>query len=411
MPKDKQPPATPGRPGNILVVLPKLVVGGMERHLLQVLPALCARGFDVEVFPLRGPGPLDGEMSGAGVPVVPVRPPLQNGGRVSGRLNALAGATALRRHISRRSPRLVHFFLPEAYLLGGLLGGIGRVPAKVMSRRSLNHYQDKHPISRRGEACLHRRMDGVLGNSEAVLRDLAGEGVAEARLGLIYNGVSIECFADRDATSARQALNLATETLVLAIVANLIPYKGHADLLEALARAKAKLPADWCLLIAGRDDGIGAALRAQGERLGLGAHLRWLDVVSDVGQVFAASDIVCQPSHEEGLPNAVLEAMAAGRPVVASRVGGLPEIIESEVEGLLVPARDPDALADALVDLATNPGRRRALGQAGRIRAQETFALETCVERYARLYAGLLQGDRQPLATLLAAPQPERAAP
>ncbi len=400
MPRNPQPAVPPGPPGAILVVVPKLVVGGMERHLLQVLPALRNRGFQVSVFALRGPGPLDAEMTAAGVPVVSRAAPLTGEGRAAGRINALAGALALRRHIARQRPAAIHFFLPEAYLLGGLLGGIDRVPVKLMSRRSLNHYQDKHPVSRRGEAILHRRMDGVLGNSQAVLRDLKSEGVEDSRLALIYNGVAIERFAELDPRAARQTLGLSSDTLVLSIVANLIPYKGHSDLLRALA--KADLPQPWTLLVAGRDDGIGADLRAEGERLGIGDHLRWLGLVDDIRPVLAASDILCQPSHEEGLPNTVLEAMACGKAVIASDVGRLPELVEAERSGLLVPARDPDAWAAALANLAGDPARRAALGQAGAQRARSRFSLETCVERYARLYSGLLQGDRRPLTTLLA---------
>lgn len=394
----------------VLVVVPSLAGGGTERHLMAVLPALRERGFAVEVFALRGPDVLDDALRDRGVPVTAPARHIPGGGGLAGRLNALAGAAALRHRIGRRPPRAIHFFLPEAYLLGGMLGGAGRVPRRIMSRRSLNRYQNKHRLGRRGEAKLHGRMDAVLGNSRAVLADLKAEGVSPHRLGLIHNGVCMGRFAGLDRDAARRALGLDPRATVLAIAANLIPYKGHADLLTALAACEARLPDGWRLLIAGRDDGIGPDLKALGGRLGLDAHLRWLGFVQDIETVFAACDLVLQPSHEEGLPNAVLEAMACGKAVIATAVGGLPELVAPRSTGLLVPANDPAALGAALVELANDRGLRQTLGLAGRRRAERDFSLDACTARYARLYDGLLRGDRRPVRDILDGPAPARQA-
>ncbi len=189
---------------------------------------------------------------------------------------------------------------------------------------------------------------------------------------------------------ARTRWNLRAEQLVLVVVANLIPYKGHADLLEALARAAELLPRCWCLLVVGRDDGYGAALRSQAAHLGLDAHIRWLGSVEALDSILAAADIGIQPSHEEGFSNAILEGMAAGLAMVVTDVGGNPEAAVQGQSGLVVPPRDPAALATALLQLAASIELRGQLGAAATVRATACFGLPRCVAAYAAIYQQVL---------------------
>ncbi|MCP5151352.1 MAG: glycosyltransferase, partial [Chromatiales bacterium] len=219
----------------MLVVIGGLEVGGAERHLATVLPRLARRGIECEVYVLGRRGALAPTLEAGGVAVG--GPPL---GEMVGRwprtmrrplLLVLAVAGLLAR-LRRRPPSVVHFFLPEAYLLGGLACLLAPRPRRVMSRRSLNHYQQRHPVLARLERWLHRRMDAVLANSEAVRADLLGEGVPAARLHLVRNGVPTDdppC----SRAEARARLGLDAAAWILVCVANLIPYKGHADLLDA----------------------------------------------------------------------------------------------------------------------------------------------------------------------------------
>ena len=365
----------------LVAVVTGLDVGGTERHLLAVLPRLRSYGFLPRVACLRRGGALAPHFAAAGIEVAE----FSGSGGVPAAIRAVP---RLRSWFSRHRPDIVHFFLPEAYLLGAIATlGIGGL-VRVMSRRSLNRYQYHHPFAARVEMLLHRHMDALLANSGAVATELRGEGVPAERLHVIPNGIVIEPGGDRIMT--RTLLGLTPEALVIIVVGNLIAYKGHADLLDALASVRARLPDGWILLCAGRDDGIGHELAARAAAIGLGDHVRFLGERDDVSALLAASDIAVSASHEEGSSNAILEAMATGLAVIATDVGGGAEALGPGVGGLLVPARDPAALGMALLSLAGDPALRQRMGSTARSRAMRDFSLDACVHSYAALYRALL---------------------
>lgn len=368
----------------VLVVVVGLEVGGTERHLAAVLPRLAARGYRIDVFSINGRGPVARELEETGITVIAPGP----ADRASGFIRS---AALLWRELRRKRPDIVHFFLPQAYLVGGLCSILAGVRHRVMSRRSLNLYQRRHPILARLERRLHGRMSALVGNSDAIVGELRREGASPERVHLIRNGVDLRAFAaPRSPLPARIELGLSESALVFVTVANLIPYKGHAELLAALGQVKDRLPPGWCLLAAGRDEGIGPALRQRATMLGLSPNVRWLGSRDDVPRLLAAADLALLCSHEEGFPNAILEAMAAGLPVIATRVGGSAEAVVDGLTGLLVPPNDVDRLAEAITVLAGDPARRAAMGEAGRRRAEDEFSLDRCVEGYHALYATLL---------------------
>jgi glycosyltransferase involved in cell wall biosynthesis len=351
--------------------------------LLQVLPRLDDTRFDVRLHPLHCGGRLVKAFIDHGVPVVGVT---QSGGRASGLMNL---ASAIR---SRRS--VVHCFLPEAYLFGASLGLVLGANSVVMSRRSRNYYQARHPVAAWFERRLHQRMDALLGNSRAVVQDLLDEGAPPDRVRLIYNGIDAERFVTGEVRAARRRalrteLGLPDDQVVLTCVANLFPYKGHADLLAALALLGPGFFSRATLLLAGRDAGARAALEAQADRLGCATSVRFLGERSDVPDLLAASDIGVLASHEEGFSNAVIEGMAAGLPMVVSDVGGNAEAVIDGECGHVVPVRDPAALAKALADLIGDAGRRQAMGDAARRRVVASFSLDACVATYEALYEEL----------------------
>jgi glycosyltransferase involved in cell wall biosynthesis len=402
----------PSRLQDILVVVTGLGVGGTEHHLAQVLPRIDRSRFRVRVFALFGAqNTVASLLEKGGIEVI--APPVTDSGRrpsspVARRLAVVAAAFRLCRFLMKRRPAIIHFFLPMAYLVGGFCSLLLPGAIRVMSRRSLNRYQQKRPWISRIERRLHRRMRAVLGNSKAVLRNLRDEGVGKSQLGLIYNGIDLAPFENLPTkAAARAALGLGESALVLITVANLIPYKGHADLLEALARIAPDLPPGWVLLCVGRDDGIEGRLRKQAKGLGLAGHVRWLGERDDVPRLLGTADIGLLCSHEEGFSNAVLEGMAAGLPMVVTAVGGNNEAVIDGTTGYVVPARAPAALGRAIVDLAAAPGKRAAMGEAGRRRVETEFTIPACVTRYETLYAALLDNAALPVAKAL---QPETPA-
>jgi glycosyltransferase involved in cell wall biosynthesis len=368
--------------GRLLVVATGLGIGGTERHLSMVLPALAAHGMEIRVIALRSGGALAPELRERGVAVIEAR-------ALPGMLRLLAGFLAVAWHCLSWRPTVVHFFLPEAYLVGGVAAWLARRRPRAMSRRSLNAYQAAHPVASAVERWLHGRMDALLGNSRAVCAQLAAEGGAPERIGLLPNGVA-PATPGIGRQAKREALGIEEGAVVVACVANLIPYKGHVDLIEAFGRAQGLLPGGSALLLVGRDEGIGGALAERAMALGVAAHVRFLGERKDVPELLAASDLFVLASHEEGSPNAVIEAMSAGLATIVTDVGGSPEAVGDA--GLVVPPRDPDALSAALLRVGTDAVLRDRLGKLAAARAASEFSMEACVGRYLALYDALRSG-------------------
>jgi glycosyltransferase involved in cell wall biosynthesis len=371
----------------ILFVIGTLDVGGAETHLVRVARELKARAWEPAVFVLTTGGPLTSELVRAAIPVYGVDclwcRKLPVGRTLTQQLLTMA---SLIRTMRTLRPVVCHFFLPAAYLFGGIAAMISWTRPRIMSRRSLRNYQQGHPIYTRIEHILHRRMDRVCGNSRAVVEQLAEERVPRERLRLIYNGINLVAFPEPVVRAGKRAeMVIADDVLVITVVANLIPYKGHADLIDALATIKTDMSESWLLLCLGRDDGIGASLRQRAEDAGVAQHIRWLGSRQDVPEVLAASDIGLLCSHQEGFSNAVLEGMAAGLPMVVTDVGGNAEAVVDGETGYVVPARQPQALAAAILRMALNPDRH-AMGILGRARVDRCFSLSACVDSYEQLY-------------------------
>jgi O-antigen biosynthesis protein len=292
--------------------------------------------------------------------------------------------------------RIIHAILPNAYFIAVASNLLGRRRHLVMSRVSLNWYQRRDRVLGIIERnALHRWLDVAIGNSSAILKELQSEGIPKSRLRLLYNGIDVPEFLGRttDRGQARARLGVADDVLMLSCVATLWPYKGHADLLHALRDIARELPSGWLLLVAGRDvNGSLGRLRRLSAELALGQNVRFLGQRNDIPVILSAADIHVSASHHEGLPNNILEAMCVGLPVVATAVGGVPELVEDGTTGLLVPARDPARLGAALRSLARDPNRRKSMGEAAHARVSEKFSIQRSVRAYEAVYEELADG-------------------
>jgi glycosyltransferase involved in cell wall biosynthesis len=378
----------------ILYVIGSLEFGGAEQHVVQVARKLKARGWVPEFFVFSLGGPLTEYLDSEGIPIFGRSMPawlerLAAFPRIKARLGLLMLMGSLTRTMIARRPLIAHFFLPGAYLIGGLAALVTGTRPRVMSRRSMNNYQKAYPIYARLEHFLHPRMDRICGNSYAVIEQLKSEGARESQLVLLYNGIDLSRF-DRvvESNVLRSDLGIASDALVLVIVANLIPYKGHDDLIQALGFIRDELPKPWVCLCVGRDDGILHQLQSRARMVGVDNHIYWLGPRSDVPDLVAASDIGILCSHEEGFSNAVLESMAAALPLVVTDVGGNSEAVIHGDTGWVVPPQNPVALAEGILKLVRHP-QRNMLGQRGRKRVERLFSLNTCIEQYEALYRSL----------------------
>ncbi len=377
------------REQSILFVIGSLDIGGAERHLASITPRLKQRGWQPTIYCLTAPGGQAAEVQRAGVEVI--GPPLTAArGPLFKALAITLSCLKLFGVLIWRRPRIAHFFLPASYIIGAPLALLARVPIRLMSRRSLNVYQDHHPYLRHLEPHLHRHMSALLGNSKAVVSQLIEEGGDPRRTALIYNG--IEILKD---TQGRRDSSDDGRPLTLIIAANLIPYKAHADLFRALANVAVGMPPSWQLLCVGRDTGYGKTLAALARDLHLDTHIQFLGERRDVASLLSTAHIGILCSHEEGFSNAILEGMAAGLPMVVTDVGGNAEAVSDGATGLVVPASNATALGEAILRLALDAPLRRTMSGAARERIETVFPLSRCVERYDALYRGLLQ-NRSP---------------
>jgi glycosyltransferase involved in cell wall biosynthesis len=375
----------------ILFVIGSLEVGGAERHVTLVASSLKARGWEPEVFTLKLGGPLSSVLQDAGIPIHGAALPSWVSGflsndRLRARLGLVLTSLRLIHTLWIQKPATLHFFLPSAYVIGGLASLFVKVPARIMSRRSLRNYQVAHPFFTKIEKFLHPKMTLVCGNSKAVVNELLEEGISSQRLRLIYNGIDLELFKKPfDRSVARLKADVPDDAFVFVLVANLIPYKGHSDLIKALAKIRHDLPDPWLVLCLGRDDGIGAALREEADHLGVGQHIRFLGSRTGVVNYLRLADVGLLCSHQEGFSNAVLEGMAAGLPMVVTNVGGNAEAVLDGVTGYVVPAQSPEMLAEALLRVSRTDNRR-TMGLNGQKRAEEQFSMAACIDAYEALY-------------------------
>lgn len=379
---------------DILYVIGSLDIGGGERHLSIVTRTLARKGIKVCIYSLAGRGPLHDTLTQGGVSVLvpPIGRDQIGKSSVLRLLRLLLTTLHLTYTMVRVRPAIVHFFLPAAYMVGAVAAWVARAPVRVMSRRSLNYYQRAYPAVHWIEKKLHRTMDAVLGNSIAVVRQLRDEeGVPEARLGLIYNGVVIPLSFD-DRSAVRSSLGLGDQALVFVIVANLIPYKGHLDLIKAFSLADDRIGQPWHLLVIGRDDGIESELRTVARQLSIDSKISFFGSRPDVASLMSVSDVGLLSSHQEGFSNTILEGMAAGLPMIVTNVGGNAEAVVDGETGVVVPPHDPQSFAEAIVRIARDPALRQRLGAAGFRRVETLFQSDACAAKYEALYRGLTKG-------------------
>lgn len=349
--------------------------GGAERLVASLATELQAAGCDnVVVTPARGEGWLSNELAGTGVTLEPLE--LRAAGfRTWVRLLA----ETLRRY--RPAVAHSHEFMMAVH---GALAARGTGVPHLITMHGGRYYAERlrRRAALRGAATLSGALVSV---SEAVRHHLSRDlWIRRSRILSIPNGVR---WVPAKRSSLRQELRLAPTDRLLLAVGNLYPVKGHAHLIDALALL-ADNHANVHLAIAGRGD-LADGLRVRARELALDDRVHLLGLRSDIPSLLAAADIFVLPSVAEGLPLALLEAMFAGRPIVASDVGDVRVVLNDGDAGLLVRPGNAAELARALDRLLTDPNEGGRLGQRAALRAASEYACARMVERYARLYFDL----------------------
>jgi glycosyltransferase involved in cell wall biosynthesis len=383
----------------ILFVIDGLGTGGSERSLAEMLPHLEAQGFATTVACLHPrPEGVEQAVRAAGFDVRLLPP-----GRLPAR--ALRLRRLLRRLCLRKGPVLVHTTHFASDLAGRLAAAGTGVP--VLSSLVNVRYAPARlgdPNVRRSRLALVRLLDGWTARhlttrfhavSRAVAEDaVAALGIPPDKVTVVPRGRDPERLprpGAEDRRRARARLGLPAGAPVLVTVGRQEYQKGHRVLLEAVARLLPRRP-DLVTLVAGRRGHATAELEALHARLGLGSAVRFLGHRQDVPEVLAAADLFVFPSLYEGLPGALIEALASAVPVVASDVPGVGEVVRAGENALLVPPERPAELAAAIDGLLRDPGRRAAFGDASRRIFEEEHTLERSVAGMVRLYEEMLGG-------------------
>ena len=350
-------------------------VGGSERHLLTLLPALRARGVDARFlgFDDGDPEPFYEQLREAEVPFGRLRAPRDLDPRL-----AWAAIQAVRRD----RPDIVHTHLVHADVYGTVAATAART-ALV----STKHNDDPFRVGpfRLVERVFMRRASRIVCITEALARFNAERvGLPAAKLEVIHYGMD-----DLPAAwGPPGGPSLAAGARILLAVSRLEAQKGLDVAIEALARLRPRHP-QAVLVVLGQGS-LAQELRELARARGVDDAVHLPYSVGDVADWLGRADVLVHPARWEGFGLALLEAMLAGLPIVASRVSAIPEIVLDGETGLLVPPDDPQRLAAALDDLLSDPGRARALGEAGRERAHASFSVERMATRTIAVYERVL---------------------
>jgi glycosyltransferase involved in cell wall biosynthesis len=371
----------------VLLVTDEMEVGGTQRQIVNLAVGLRDAGAEVTVLYFRCRSFLVDELERHGVRTV-----------LCAKRRAVdpGFVAALAREIRHCRADVAHAFAFSAELWTAVALALprGSRPALVSSVRGT--YDWYAPWQWRAKRWVSRRSTAIVANSSEGARFAAERmNLPPACIEVVYNGIRPGTAAPQAVADAQLTWPFAADgAMRLLFVGRLVDIKGLDTLLHALAemRRSGTVPS---LVLCG-DGPLRAALEQQARDSGLAAHVRFLGERDDATTWMAAADVLVLPSRQEGLSNALLEAMAAGRAVVASRVGGNVELVADGRTGLLVPPGDAVALARALQALAAEPARRDQLGAAAAAAVDERFSVAAMVNAMQRLYctaAGLRQPD------------------
>lgn len=355
----------------IITVLRSLKSGGAERHALQLMKGLRARGHEaLYAGPMQGWLGQQLRAEGFGGIDLPL----------SG-LYDLPSVVRLALYARRVGADLIHGHLTRGAWYAGLAARLAGLP-NVATAHSDN--AGKH----------FGRADRIIAVSQAVADFLVREGYPASRIRMVHHGIAD--LAARLPAGAREAtrrsLGLAADEPALLMAARIVPAKGHDTALQALARLGDQ---PWTLLMAGDHHGdLGPQTQALAQELGLAGRVRFLGLREDVPALMAASDVLLAPSRREALSLTLLEASACGLPIVATRVGGIGEVVEEGASGFLVAPDDPPALAAAIAPLLADAALRARCGVRARQRFEAGFLEDAMFDKTVAVYREACGGRR-----------------
>lgn len=370
-------------PIRIAYVINSMVVGGSQTHLVQVMRFLDRSRFAPTFFCLNGKGELMDVVRASGTEVLSPGAGLRYRG-----VDLLRRIAALRADLRRGEFSIVHNYLLRANLVGSVSARLAGVPIVLCSKRGCHERRGAElAMAKIGNALADR----VTCNAEAVRAFVHdNEGCALDKMPVIPSGIDTERFAPLPAEDFKARLGLSADRVVVGIVTRMRTRKGVEEFIRAIGDLRRRRPEVHAVIVGEvtLDDVLENLVR----ELDLGPHLTLLGRRSDMPYVLSAFDLFVLSSHDEGMSNAILEAMAMELPIVATDVGGTGEVVRHGDSGFLVPAKDAQALATAIETVLADRERARQMGRLGREIVVARFSAAAMVRQMEELYLEIARG-------------------
>ncbi len=383
------------QPIRLAYVIKSMEVGGSQTHLMQVLRLLDRSRFAPVLYCLTGEGVFLDTARSLGVPIH-----APSAGASFKGLGLMTRVAGLARALRRDRIDIVHNYLLRANLVGSVSARVARVPVVLCSKRGC-HWRRGFELV--GAKIGNALADSVMVNAEAVREFVHGnEGCPLDKMVVIPSGVDTDRFQPLPRVHFKARLGLPEDRLVVGVVTRMRVRKGVEEFIRAIGEVRQTRPEVHGVIVGevSLDDSLQDLVRS----LRLETHLSLLGRRSDMPEVLSAFDVFVLSSHDEGMSNAILEAMAMEKPVVATDVGGTCEVVRHGHSGLLVPPKDPHALAVAVCDVLAQPARARAMGRLGRRIVVDGFSAHAMVRQMEQLYFDLAAARGLPVAKPVATP-------
>ncbi len=375
----------------IVFVLTTCDIGGTERQFIELVGRLDRTRFDLRVLAFSENGKLRAEIDALRIPFTSLEySGIKGKFHLGSYLRLYKLIRKMVRYFHQEKPDIVQSYLFWGNVYGGIAAKIAGVPCIITQRRGfLEERYLKKWYCRWLLGLSNRWTTKIIANSNIVKQHCLQEEkcVTDKKVQVIYNGIELKQYVvNIDLTEKKKTFGIPDNVRIVGIIANLIPYKGHQDFLNAAARVLHVFPHTTFLLIGRDHHGSRSDLEQIAEQLHIRQSVIFTGVRDDIPELLAILDVQVSPSLTESLSNAILEGMAAAKPVVATHVGGNVELIIHEETGLLVPPGNPDSLAAAIMRLLGDEELRLHLGRAGRKRVAEMFQMERMLEQTEAFY-------------------------
>jgi len=368
---------------NILHIYQNSKIGGVQQQLLSLLKAYSRERFN-PIFCCLGPKEEIGkEIEGTGIEFIPLN---------KLRYNRFSSGIVLELHrlMKKKQIHVVRTHRYRSNLYGRLAAFFAGVPVIIASVHD-NYRTDKRPKRRIMNRILSKITDKIVAVSEAVKEDIMRyDRIDPSKIEVIPNGIDVERFnPEKKTTDIRKEFSLEEDDIVIGFIGRIVTAKGLEYLLDALPYLKGEFKSIKLLIVG--EGSLVEELKERAKKNNIFNNILFTGKRRDIPEILASIDIFVMPSIAEGLPNALLEAMAMGKPIVTTEVGGIPEVIKNEINGLLVPPRNAESLVTAIKTFLDNRHLAIKIGQRAKNYVEENLSIQTTTQKWESLYTVLLK--------------------